>query len=234
MPGNVQNMVPADRGRVIYDGEYSVCVISGDAPMTEAYALRHRVFCDELGWVGDTGGGLEVDGYDRESVPFGVYGGDGSLVAYMRLIPPGGRFMLDGEFACLVAPRHTVVKGPDSAEVSRLCVSPVARAGLAGRGPGQGCALRLLFKGVYQWCLGRGIRYIYAAAEEGALRLYRLRGLPLRPLGGPVRMPDGALVRAVRLDWREFEEKNRVKDPVLLGWYQSASRSPSSDATAAA
>lgn len=223
-----------DAGLILSEGGYTFRVISGDARMTEAYALRRRVFQEELGWAVLTEGGLELDGYDRVAVPFGVYGGDGELAAYIRLVPPGRRFMVESEFSWLVGQGRRIEKGPDTAEVSRLCVSPEARDGLAGCMPDRSCVLQLLLKGLYTWCLGRGIRYLYAVVDERAGRLYVTRGLPLRPIGEPALMPDGALVRAVLLDWREFEEKSRVKNPGLLEWFQAGSASPSPDATAAA
>lgn len=191
-----------------------------------AYQLRHAIFCNELQWVLQSENNMESDEYDSNAVSFGVFDQDQRLVSYLRLIMPYQKFMIEKEFLSLVDPGHRIRKEPDTAEISRLCVAPHVRNDHADGNFGVHKISLALFKGVYQWCMLNGIRFLYAVTELKVYRLYCLKGFPYRLIGKPVKMPDGVVVVAVILDWEEFKTTSRAKRPELLNWFSRDIKCP--------
>jgi len=190
-----------------------------DEERIQAYHLRHRIFCRELGWVPGREDLLEIDDYDDYAVFFGVFDSERRLAAYLRLIMPEKPFMLEKEFLSLVGPGHKIERSRDRAEISRLCVAPEARKSRIASGSRTYGISIFLFKGVYHWCIDKGIRYLYAVTEEKVYRLFCAKGFPYRLIGEPTTMADGVTAMAVILDWREFEELNSAKRPQMLEWF---------------
>jgi acyl homoserine lactone synthase len=93
----------------------------------QAYRLRYSIFCKELKWVPETETSLEIDTFDDDAVFLGVLNEHGQLMAFIRIIKSGKRFMLEEIFSFLVSPEHTIRKESDTAELSRLCVIPEVR-----------------------------------------------------------------------------------------------------------
>ncbi len=201
------------------EGGLTVKNLVSQTEKMQAFRLRHQIFCGELGWVLRAENGLETDEYDARAVPFGVYGAGEELLSYLRLIMPDSRFMLEKEFLSLVSPEHAVRKHDDTAEISRLCVAPVARHDVLAGNFGVHRASLLLFKGVYHWCLKNGIRFLYAVTELKVYRLFCAKGFPYKLIGDPKTMADGVVAVAVMMDWREFEAMNAQKRPGLLKWF---------------
>jgi acyl homoserine lactone synthase len=219
----------------ITENDYTVRNLTGPGDLHKAYELRHLIFAEELGWVPKSVAGLEIDDYDDNAVSFGVFDKKGGLSAYMRLIMSGKPFMMEKEFSFLVSPEHSLRKGMDTAEVSRLCVAPGARNDTISGNFGLHSTSIFLLKGVYQWCLKNRVDYLYAVTEEKIYRLYRAKGFPFKLIGEPRQMPDGVVAAALIMDWREFEEINRQRRPRMYGWFrQSMSISPRSSAMAVA
>jgi N-acyl amino acid synthase of PEP-CTERM/exosortase system len=209
------------RSILLQEKEFVVKTIIDEMDRAQAFRLRHRIFCDELKWVLHSTNDMESDEYDRNAVFFGVFDENRRLVSFLRLILPDRRFMMEQEFLFLVDPGHRIRKERDTAEISRLCVAPEARRHRnAGNFDVHKISL-ILFKGVYQWCMLNKIRYLYAVTEQKVYRLYCLKGFPYRLIGKPARMPDGATVAAVMLDWYEFETTNTVKRHDFFGWFTS-------------
>jgi acyl homoserine lactone synthase len=219
----------------INENDYIVRNLFEPADLRKAYELRHLIFAEELGWVSKTDAGLETDDYDRNAVSFGVFDRMNTLSAYMRLIMAGKPFMMEKEFSFLVSPEHRIRKGMDTAEVSRLCVAPGARNDTISGNFGLHSTSIFLLKGVYQWCLKNQVDYLYAVTEEKIYRLYRAKGFPFKLIGEPRQMPDGVIAAALIMDWREFEDINRLKRPKMFNWFcQSSSIRPRSSAMAVA
>lgn len=204
---------------VFQDAGYSVRIISSGKEKDQAFALRHRVFCRELGWVQKD---VESDDYDRSAVFFGVFDDADVLAAFIRLIPGPHPFMLDKEFSFLIDACAALRRGPGTGEISRLCVAPDHRGTLVRCDCGDTILAMFVFKGLYLWCLEHGIPYLYAVTEPATQRLFVRRGIPLRQLGESRAMPDGVTAVAVALDWDEFVEMNNVKRPELLRWFNQA------------
>lgn len=178
--------------------------------IVQAYRLRHRVFCEELGWLDHAADGLESDVYDRNAVFFGVLDEAGCLLAFLRLLLPDGPFMLEHEFRSLIGADGRLKKGRDTAEVSRLCIVPEKR-NYRGQGNFEIHSLSLfLYQGVYRWCLSHGIRRLYLVIEYRFFRLLRSQKFPCRLLGEPGVVPDRKKSVAACMDWREYESENRI------------------------
>lgn len=203
----------------ITEGEYSVRTITSEAEKTQAYQLRHRVFCQELNWVTFTKNALEIDTYDNDAVFFGVFDRNDKLLAFLRLIMPASRFMVEEEFLQLVDVDHKIRKEKDTAEISRMCVAPEARTGIMCGNFGIHGTTLLLFKGVYCWCRKNRIHNLYAVAEQKVYRLFCAKGFPYKLIGKPHIMPDGIVAVAVLINWGEFERINEHRRPELLFWF---------------
>lgn len=211
---------------ILCEYDYTVKFITMDEDIVAAYRLRHEVFCDELRWVSGSERGLEVDPYDEKAVPFGVFHGSGNLAAYIRLVTAQDVFMIEKDFSMLVDPSHRIRKELDTAETSRVCVAPHFRNHSLIVDNQLLDISMLLFKGVYLWCIDKGIRYIYTVVELKMLRYLRSKGFPCALIGKPKTMPDGTRAAAVLMDWREFETMNRGKRPEVLNWFSQEKLSP--------
>ncbi len=208
------------RNILLQEEDFVVKTITNDIDRRKAYRLRHAIFCNELKWVLHSENGMESDEYDACAVFFGVFDKSRTLLAFLRLILPDRQFMMEKEFRSLVHPSYRIRKEPDTAEISRLCVEPEARTGHREGNFGVHRLSLILFKGVYQWCLLNGIRYLYAVTELKIFRLYCLKGFPFSMIGEPTKMSDGVVVVAVVLDWDLFERSNAVRRPQLVEWFK--------------
>ncbi|MDA8326529.1 MAG: hypothetical protein M0033_09970 [Nitrospiraceae bacterium] len=199
----------------IEENGYIVKAISAGNELRQAYALRHKIFAEELHWVPVTPDGLEIDGYDTlEATGFGVFF-EGSILAYIRFIPASLPFMIDKDFAVLMDPAHVIRREPDTGEISRFCVSTESRRKL----PSGQYTFMFLLKGLYHWCALRNIRYIYSVVETKVFRLCYAKGIISKPVGTPLVMPDGTEAVAVIIDWRLFDEINKRQRPSMYQWF---------------
>jgi acyl homoserine lactone synthase len=214
-----QEQKTADSSICLYEGDYVVKNIVVPEDMIKAYQLRHVVFCHELGWVPQSENGLEIDNYDGHAVFFGVFDMQNGLLAHMRLITAENDFMIEKEFLSLVGNGHKIRKEPDTVELTRLCVTSEARTYRIFSEFGSFDIFSLLVKGIYHWCLKNHIEYVYAVTDNMVYRLAHIKGLPFKLIDKPHTMPDGVVAVGVIMNWREFEDINRVKKPKRLGWF---------------
>jgi N-acyl-L-homoserine lactone synthetase len=200
----------------------------------KAYRLRHSVFAETLKWVPCSETELEMDEYDPFAIHFGVFDESGSLLAYLRLLMADRVYMLEREFQTTLNGGEGLRKEPSSCELTRFCVDRSARSEPIKTPFGEYPLFMLLFKGVYQWCMDNGIGIIYGVTDRLVYRLITMRGFPLRPLGTPVRMPDGVVALSFRLDWGEFRSLTSLTRPGTMEWFaqRSMSRLPSATAMA--
>ncbi|MFZ5863505.1 MAG: acyl-homoserine-lactone synthase [Nitrospirota bacterium] len=180
----------------------------------QSYRLRHKVFCEQLRWVPVNTPQLEIDRYDQVAVPLGVFSDTGVLVGFVRFLPSHHQFMLESEFAGLVAPGYQIRKAPDTVEISRLAVAPDA--------PGTGRSrthFSILLKGLYQWSINNSVRYAYMEVEKRFFRVLHALGFPCVPIGPFTALPPaGAESVAAILDWTLFRTQNATKRPAFLAW----------------
>jgi acyl homoserine lactone synthase len=205
---------------LIKEGRYSAKNLTTHSEKVKAQRLRHRVFCNELGWVSENCDGLETDHYDGNSVPIGVIDEQKNLKAFLRIIQSEHTFMLEKEFSNLLDPEYQIRKHNDTAEISRLCVEPEARNERFSGNFGVHSITMVLYKSVYRFCLNNKVRFLYLVVEEKVCRLLCAKGFPCKIIGAPRVMPDGVVAVAAILDWREFEKSNLTKRPKMLSWFR--------------
>jgi len=207
------------RSIFIREGGFTVKNLISENEKIEAYRLRHMVFAEELKWVPQSPTLLERDDYDRNAVSIGVFDEQNTLVAYVRLTPPGARFMIEKEFSSMIGVWHQIRKRNDTAEVSRLCVLPQARNASVRGNFGVHHVSMFLYKGVYQWCVRNNVRYIYVVVENKIHRMFMAKGFPCRLAGEPLTMPDGCVAVAAMIDFEELVAVNSVKRPEFIKWF---------------
>ena len=167
----------------------------------QAFALRHAVYCQRLGWVPARGDGRERDDFEDGAVSLGALDARGTLLGVVRLIPADRPFMLERDFAPLLKGRR-LAKSRDCAEVTRLATRRVP--GLAS-----GAIAALLYDGIYRWSRRHGVRFLYFVVETRYHRILERLGFPCRALGPACRLGETVCV-AVRLDWRAYTPGSRA------------------------
>jgi len=214
-----------DRTVCLEEGGYVFRNIHDEDDRVKAYRLRHQVFAEDLQWVPRTESELEVDAYDEPAVHFGVLDDAEKLLAYVRLLTADRTFMLEREFRCTLGSDRALQKGSATCELTRFCVEQSARGDVVRTEFGDFPLFMLLFKGLYQWSLQRGIHVIYAVTDRIVYKLLSMRGFPCERMGSPVKMPDGVIAVSMRMDWREFLSTNAIKRPDVARWFAQKSMS---------
>lgn len=204
----------------IREGDLHIKNIVSKSDRLKAHRLRHKIFCQELGWVPGNTNMLEIDDYDKGAIFFGVFDNNDNLKAYLRIVTSDNCFMLEKEFPFLLMDGLKVRKELDTVEVSRLCVAPEARSETFSGNFGVHTNSMLLYKGVYHWCMKNRKQYLYLVVEEKIFRLLCARGFPCKLLGEPKIMPDGVVAVAAMLNWREFEELNAGRRTKMMAWFK--------------
>jgi N-acyl-L-homoserine lactone synthetase len=172
------------------------------------------VFAETLRWVPPTEDGQEMDMYDLWGVTIGLFHSNGALLGMARLLPSSGKFMLENEFGALLPDDYAIRKTPDTAEITRLAVSPdIHDSKLSTR------ILLGVLKGVYQWAIENEIRYYYLEVEHRFLRALRMLGFPCEPIGPIVKLPPAGVGAVAALyDMVRFDEENVERRPGFLEW----------------
>jgi N-acyl-L-homoserine lactone synthetase len=172
------------------------------------------VFAETLRWVPPTEDGQEMDMYDLWGVTIGLFHSNGVLLGMARLLPSSGKFMLENEFGALLPGDYAIRKAPDTAEITRLAVSPdIHDSKLSTR------ILLGVLKGIYQWAIENGIRYYYLEVEHRFLRALRMLGFPCQPIGPIVKLPPAGVGAVAALyDMVRFDEENVERRPDFLEW----------------
>lgn len=198
---------------IFQEGDLLVKTIDTPGEMDSAYRLRHEVFSEELRWVPTTPDRRETDDYDGFARCIGVFDEAGKILGHARLIPSPHPFMVEKEFREMLPPERPVRKGPDLAEITRLCVKKEVR-----EGQGVTVVANYLYKAIYLLSIMNDIRHLVMVVDRRYYRLLRLTGFPMEPLGDFITMPDGVKAGAIWLDLRRLEEVAGRKKPDFMKW----------------
>jgi len=198
---------------IFQEGDLLVKTIETPEEMDSAYRLRHEVFSEELRWVPTTPEGREIDDYDGFARCIGVFDKENNILGHARLIPSPYPFMVEKEFREMLPPERPIQKGPDLAEITRLCVRKEAR-----EGRGVTIIANCLYKAIYLLSIMNDIRHLVMVVDRRYYRLLRLTGFPMEPLGDFITMPDGVRAGAIWLDLRRLEEEAGRKKPAFMEW----------------
>lgn len=203
-----------ERGVAFYEGEFLVKTLETKEDLTQAYRLRHRIFAERLKWVPERADRLEADLYDTWSTSIGVFADDTRLIGLVRMTHAPVPFMLESEFSACLVGNHRVRKETDTAEITRLAVDPeIADRGLSAR------LMKVIFKGMYQWCLLHDVRYTYMVVEHRLLRVVQRMGWPCQAIGEPVALPPAEVLSiGGLLDLNKFRSQASTCRPAMLDW----------------
>lgn len=182
-----------------YRLEYPLC----NCRLTQAFELRAKVFCSELGWVGHKGQLREIDTFDSSVWHLGVLA-QGKLAAYLRVHPYWAPWMIDSVFSD-IAPTDRSIRRPGVCEVSRLVVAPAFRRFVFSDDQ---TATSLILQLLYTFCFLNQIDKVYMIVTNHSLRALRLQGLPCHPRPWGHRQSDRDTPIFATLDWDEFRSSS--------------------------
>ncbi|MBS0154553.1 MAG: GNAT family N-acetyltransferase [Nitrospira sp.] len=196
------------------EGEFLVKTLEGEAELTQAYRLRHKVFAEALRWVPPTDDGQEMDMYDLWGTSIGLFDSRGTLHGMARLLPATGLFMLEQDLRMLLPSDHILRKERDTAEITRLAIDPdIKDKGLSAR------LLLMLVKGIYHWALAQDVRFLYIEVDYRFFRVLNAMAIACDPLGPPVALPPaGTLSIAAIMDIVRCEQVLGRKRPRVMEW----------------
>ena len=186
-----------------YRLEYPLC----DCLLNQAFELRAKVFCRELGWVGHKEQLREFDVFDDSAWHLGVLA-QGKPAAYLRVHPSWAPWMIDSVFSD-IAPSGCSLRRPGVCEVSRLAVAPAFRRFTFSDDQ---TATSLILKLLYTFCVLNQIDKVYMIGTNRLLRALRLHGLPCHPSPGDHHQSDRDAPIFATLDWDEFRSSS---DPLI-------------------
>lgn len=202
----------------LFEKEFNIKNLTTKEEQEKGYLLRHKIFVNELCWVPPQPDAREIDLYDGKGmVPLGVIDQKERLVAYLRITLPWKTFMMENEFSFLID--EPIRKKSGTIEVSRVCTEFDIRKTIITTDYGRFHIGVMLYKGLYVWCKQNSVDEMYMVIEYKLLRLLRMTGFPCRMIGTPATMSDGVSAVAVRISWREFEQKNKSNRAHLLDWF---------------
>ncbi len=203
----------------LHEQEFCLRTLTSEKEIDLAYRFRYRIFCRALRWISPSAPGIDRDRYDDGATLLGVFEESGELRAMVRILPPTRPFMLESDFAPLLAPEHSVRKSPDTVELTRFAVDPSAAQ---TRGLSQRLSL-LLYKGLCHWGQLNAVRYAYLVVEKYFFRAIQLAGFPCRRIGPLHRLPPANVESlAAIFDLNVFVSEARAKRPELEAWLNAA------------
>ena len=184
--------------------------------LNSMFALRHRVFCERLGWV-NAKGSEEKDVFDNLSPIYIIdQQEDGSVTACVRLLPTTGPNMLRDVFPQLLhgaaAPERE-----DWMESSRFAVDTEA---LMAKGKHELCLTSFrLFLAMIEFGLSPGLSAIVTVTDLKIERLVRMAGWPTQRLGEPVKVGDVMAVAIAgevsEAAWAAVMNKTHMQNAIL-------------------
>jgi|GEM_PF-6937210 len=191
---------------------YFTLELQADIYKRAAERMRHRVFVQELGWVGTNKACVETDDYDSTSNHFGVLRNQ-DVIGHMRLTRRPNPFMLEKEFLRLLPDGYRLEAGQEVAEISRLCIAAEFRSKRLVWENRRVFVSELLYAFLWKWCQGSGVAVLYFVTTPSIARLLRLQGFPCRMINQPNKEL-GAV--ACRLAWREYAGNGRLAGNTLI------------------
>jgi acyl homoserine lactone synthase len=196
------------------DDDLQIRTLVGEEDLKASYRLRHQVFAERLQWVDQSEDRMEIDAYDVFASSVGLFDHEQNLRGVFRMVSRPFPFMLESEFSACLLPDCRIREERDTAEITRLTIDPtLTDRGLSIR------LMHVLFKGVYQWSMQNGIRFLYMVVEKRFLRVLRGMGFTCEAVSPAVSLPPaGTLSIAAVLDWKLFHDICPLKQPTFFRW----------------
>jgi N-acyl amino acid synthase of PEP-CTERM/exosortase system len=218
---------------------------SDTSELDEAFRLRFDVYCIDCAFLdaADYPSGRESDAYDDDATHFYAHNLVHELVGYVRLAQADDRKRFPWELHCNeLLPGIELPDRACSAEVSRLMVRRDYRrrkgdliAGVQAQSPApdrDGVERRAaspqimlsLYRQMYQFSLGSGIRFWYAAMERPLARALQAMGFSFRRIGAEVDYFGPVAPYLAEIE--ELEAMLRSRNPALLHWLKASFPTP--------
>lgn len=215
-------------------------VLETKEEMLAMFRLRYDVYCEELKWIGQDHARieeycddknwtsidrlkLEIDQYDTENTIYvGVFFGE-ELVGCERLIKRPGVFMVDpNQQYDNIGEGLNLSQGNEIAELSRLAIRSDVRNYISPNHSWSklGYTTLLIYKGMYQYSLSRGIRFLVIGTSVLIMTNARRRVCPIKRISEFKVMEDQSKIEVGLLDWREFERYNSQKRSEMLAFFK--------------
>lgn len=153
----------------------------------EMFRLRYRLFVEKFKWNVAHRDGMEIDEFDAlpDCTHFIVTDRHG-IAGSTRLLPSTGPYLVEKFFPQAID--GALPKEGSYWEVSRAAVE---LDGWKGREFARTVDVqRALFAGMYEWCLARGIPYLFGVADVRFRAITKAFSLPREPMGPIVKMSD--------------------------------------------
>lgn len=148
----------------------------------QMYALRHRVFCEQLQWV-DAEGNRERDQYDDYNPVYLLHTDETAefLYASARLMPTSGPTLLTDVFAQSI-PDAGMIQSPFVWEITRLCLDDTL---LRQHQPGQRAinVLRMMLLAGMEFGARNGVETFLSNFDDVRLRIWRRAGARIDIVG---------------------------------------------------
>lgn len=145
--------------------------------INQFFALRKRVFFDQLEWNVPVSGDIEKDEYDEIGATYLIWCSDDLSTVYggLRLLPTSGPTLLHDVFHATHGKNPNLAR-PDVWEGTRMCVDEIAiRRDLGGVDPAK--AFNLLFVALCEMAVDLGVSRLVSNFEACMARVYRRAGL---------------------------------------------------------
>ena len=190
-------------GRAPRSAYFDFACIDDGPDLAPSYALRYRVFCEELGFLPREAypDGLERDSFDDHAGHVGAIDRAGAVVGTARMIRPSPLGLPLFEHCRVEPAAEAAFETQCAAEISRLAIDPRYRrrrgdgrygldssgvaapsGGLERRGVRPEIVLGL-YKAVFQLSKRDGISHWYAAMERALLGSLARFGVRFQPIG---------------------------------------------------
>jgi acyl-homoserine lactone synthase len=153
----------------------------------EMFRLRYRLFVEKFKWNVSHRDGMEIDEFDElpDCTHF-IVTDDNGIAGSTRLLPSTGPYLVEKFFPQAI--EGGLPKEASHWEVSRATVE---LAGWKGREFIRTVDVqRELFAGMYEWCLGRDIPYLFGVADVRFRAVTRAFSLPREPMGPIIKLSD--------------------------------------------
>lgn len=160
--------------------------------------FRHQVFRVQLGWVPPRPDGLDLDDYDAFSDNLAVIAQQ-QVVGSARFTPGDQPFMIEREFARLLAPGERIRKGAGCGEITRFAVGKTISSRETR------AIARLLYLSLWEWSRANEVRWLYFVVEPSFYRHLSRMGFPIQPVGVPRPLDGGVMSVAGCFDWEQAD-----------------------------
>lgn len=188
----------ADGGFRLETDTYAITNRPDVAELRSGHALRAKVFCKELRWVGNASDQYETDRFDPLSTSI-VISVAGHTIGYLRVSPRHAPWMATETFKSLI-PRNFNLRRWAQADISRLAVAADYRRASTGAGN----IAALLYQGLYLHCRLADVARLSMVVSRLVYRNLRQSGIPCQVLTDAASNDFRNAPSLALLDWGTF------------------------------